>query len=113
MPKAIPYPYGSATDRTLLDKIESDMMSSMYTDSETGAKCFPEFWQVGGTIAQSGNTGYYYLWILEKDPFYGRIVRKYRIDKYGKMVETKDFYKVPTKTDYILWCADRNITVTE
>ena len=104
MAKAIPNPYEKA-DRTLLDKIEADRPCNN--------GILADFWKVGSAVCERGCKGYYYIWTLEKDPFYGKIVRKYRIDKYGKMVETKDFYKVPTKTDYILWCADRNITVSE
>ena len=100
MAKCIPYVYGKA-DRALLDKIEADRPCN--------DGILAEYWQVGSAVCEKSIRGYYYVWILQKDSFYGRIVRKYRVNKYGKLTETDNFFSVPTKADFLNWCADRGI----
>lgn len=102
--KAIPYPYRKA-DRTLLDKIERDR--------PVHDGILAEWWRVGSLICTSFDNGYYHCYRLERDPFYGRVFRDYRIDKYGKMVETNKFYRVSTKADAIEWLTERGINIEE
>ena len=106
MPKAIPYPYGSATDRTLLDKIESEREKQ-----KTVEGFLPEYWLSGCTICTRNNRGVYHVYVPEKSPFDGKILRDYRINKYGHMVDTNLFYKVSTKQDMLSWCEERGITL--
>lgn len=102
MAKCIPYVYGKA-DRKLLDIIEAER------DKNMNGNIFPEFWQVGATICTRFTNGYYHVYSFERDPFNGKILRDYRIDRDGKMVETNKFYRVPTRDDFFKWCADRNV----
>jgi hypothetical protein len=106
MAKCIPNVYGKA-DRELLDCIEAEMHKNM------NGNILPEFWQVGATICTRFTNGYYHVYSLERDPFNGKILRDYRIDRKGKMVETDNYYSVPTKEDFFKWCADRNVNFKE
>jgi hypothetical protein len=49
------------------------------------------------------------LYLFEKDVFEGHILRDYRVDRNGKMIETNKFYRVKTKDDFFKWCTDRNV----
>jgi len=104
MPKAILYPYGSATDRKILDKIEADREAAKTGDF------LPEYWLSGCTICTRNTHGVYHVYVPEKSPFDGKILRDYRINKYGHMVDTNLFYKISTKQDLIMWCEERGIT---
>ena len=103
---AIPNVYGKA-DCTYLDRIEAERLKCM------DGNFLPEFWQVGGTICTRFSNGYYHVYLLSNDIFEGRILRDYRIDRTGKMVDTNKFYRVPTKEDFYKWCAERNVTFKE
>lgn len=102
MAKCIPNVYGKA-DRELLDIIEAEMHKNM------NGNFLPEFWQVGATICTRFTNGYYHVYSPESDPFNGKILRDYRIDRKGKMVETGKFYSVPTIADFYKWCEDRGV----
>lgn len=102
MAKCIPNVYGKA-DREILDIIETER------DKNKNGNFLPEFWQVGAAICTRFTNGYYHVYSLERDPFNGKILRDYRIDRKGKMVETDKFYSVPTIEDFFKWCADRNV----
>ena len=103
MAKCIPDVYGNA-DRKLLDRIEEARKEQM------NGIFLPEFWKVGGTICTKLSNGYYHAYVPEKHPYTGdRILRDYRINKSGKLIYTENYYSVPTKEDFIAWCAERNI----
>ena len=107
MAKCIPNPYGKA-DRKLLDQIEAEREKLIVNS------ILPEFWQVGSTICTRLDNGYYHAFVLEKCPFTGKaILRDYRIDKSGKMTYTDKYYSVPTKADFLTWCAERKVDIKE
>ena len=98
----IPFVYANA-DRKLLDVIEAER------DKNTTDNFLPSFWQVGATICTKFTNGYYHVYALERDPFNGRILRDYRIDRKGEMIDTNKFYSVPTIEDFYKWCEDRGV----
>ena len=98
--KVIPNPYTTA-DRTLLDKIEKERPC---TNSIPAI-----WWKVGGFICTRFDNGYYHCYLLKKDRFYGKIIRDYYINRKGEMAEGKRYYSVPTKEDFLNWCAERGI----
>lgn len=101
--KVIPNPYTTA-DRTLLDKIEAERL---YIDE---LHCHPAmWWKVGGFICTRFDNGYYHCYLLKKEHPYGKILRDYYINRKGEMVEGKRYYSVPTKEDFLSWCAERGI----
>ena len=101
--KVIPDPYTTA-DRTLLDKIEAERP---YIDE---LHCHPAmWWRVGNFICTQFDNGYYHCYLLKKEYPYGKILRDYYINHKGEMVEGKRYYSVPTKEDFLSWCAERGI----
>ena len=98
--RMIPNPYTKA-DRTLLDKIEADRPC---------VGCYPAmWWRVGNFICTEFSNGYYHCYLLKKDYFYGKILQDYYINRKGEMVENNRHYSVPTKEDFLNWCAERGI----
>lgn len=98
--KVIPNPYTTA-DRTLLDKIEKERPC---TNSIPAM-----WWKVGGFICTRFDNGYYHCYLLKKEYPYGKILRDYYINRKGEMIEGKRYYSVPTKEDFLNWCAERSI----
>ena len=98
--KAISNPYTTA-DRTLLDKIEKERPCT------NGIPAM--WWKVGGFICTRFDNGYYHCYLLKKEYPYGKILRDYYINRKGEMVEGKRYYSVPTKEDFLSWCAEKGI----
>ena len=98
--KVIPNPYTTA-DRTLLDKIEKERPII------NGIPAM--WWKVGGFICTRFDNGYYHCYLLKKEYPYGKILCDYYINRKGEMVEGKRYYSVPTKEDFLSWCAERGI----
>lgn len=104
--KCIKNPYTGTADKTLLNQIEQNR-------PEADDHSLAEFWQVGSAICERKPNGFYHVYALEKDPFYGKILRDYVLSRDGKLRDTDRFYEVPTKESYIKWLAERNIRIEE
>ena len=100
--KTIPYVYGKA-DRTLVDKIERDRPC---TDG-----IFADWWMVGKVAVTMLDNGYYHCYVLESDPFNGKVIRDYRLSRNGKLVDTERYYSVPTKEEAVRWYTERGLNV--
>lgn len=107
MAKCIPNVYGNA-DRYLINQIEAAREKLVVNG------ILPEYWQVGSTICTMLSNGFYHSFILEKEPYTKCVIlREYRINRNGFMKSTNNFYRVPTKADFMAWCAERKVTFKE
>lgn len=97
--KSISNPYINA-DKTLINRIES------CRKSKNGI--LDNYWQVGKMICTRNEKGYYHCYGLVKSKTEGFIIKDYRINKKGEIIDTLYFYKVPTIEEFNKWCSERN-----
>lgn len=101
--KAIPNVYINVDERGR--KIVSEIKQARPENNGIPA----EWWRCGYAFCTQFNNGYYHIYIIEKNPFYGIVLQEYYINRKGVLVEGRHHYNVPTKQSLSDWCVERNI----
>ena len=96
--------YGNAVDRKYIDAVEQARK-----EREDGS--LEEWWTCGSFFCTQFDNGYYHFFLPSKNPFHGKGLQEYRINKRGELIEIDGFYKLPTIEDLKKWCTERGITI--
>lgn len=68
-----------------------------------------EWWYCGKAFVTQYDNGYYPVYVITKEPFYGKILREYYVNNKGKLVKDKHYYSVPTVQSLLDWCNEKHI----